>query len=150
MGSMSPEYRAAYYQKHKDRLKQMQKDRYAENADEINAKAKVKRSENPEKSRETLKRSRRKHAHRVNAKNAAYRASKAKGSLLSGDEWNDFFIEECYHIAQIRSKQTCLIWHVDHIVPINGKTVCGFHVWYNLQVIPAQMNFEKNNLLLDD
>ena len=81
----------------------------------------------------------------ANAQNAKRRAAKLRASC----KWaNSFFIQEAYALARLRTEQRTggvAKWHVDHIVPLRSKLVCGLHVENNLQVIPASENHKKLN-----
>ena len=62
--------------------------------------------------------------------------------LTADDHW---LIEQAYELAVVRTKIFGFSWHVDHVIPLQGRLVSGLHVPTNLQVIPAVENIRKAN-----
>jgi len=54
-------------------------------------------------------------------------------------------IQVMYTLATSLNKSTGVQWHVDHIIPLQGKNVSGLHVPENLQVIQGSLNIKKGN-----
>lgn len=53
--------------------------------------------------------------------------------------------EQITEMGQIYQTAQQLGLVVDHIVPLQGKHVCGLHVPWNLRPIPADVNRQKSN-----
>ena len=76
------------------------------------------------------------------ALNRIARKKRVPGWLSSDDLW---MISQAYELAAARTELFGFSWHVDHKIPLNGRTVSGLHVPLNLQVIPWIDNLRKGN-----
>lgn len=54
-------------------------------------------------------------------------------------------IAAIYAEARRRTRETGVEHHVDHVIPLRGRTVSGLHVETNLRVVEAVINRRKHN-----
>lgn len=74
------------------------------------------------------------------------RCTRAKKARVSWDkELTDFIYKEANVLRKNRNTLTGFEWHIDHIIPLKGKQVCGLHTWNNFAVIPKVDNLRKGN-----
>lgn len=132
------EYFRAYYQNNKSKWL-VYKDKWIKSNPEKNRQSKLKyRLRNKDAIRAYNKRWSQNNAGRVTAYSRAYQLAKARAmpKWLSPDQVADI---NAFYSSRPDD------YHVDHVVPLNGKNVCGLHVRWNLQYLPASENIRKSN-----
>lgn len=139
------EYHKARYETKKEKLLDYQKQYIEKNKEKVLEKNRIYKAANAEKVKQCVKRWIKNNAGRFNAycKNRRLSKIKATPNWLTNEDLLE--IEKIYKLAQLKSKIFGVKYHVDHVLPIKGKTVCGLHVPNNLQVIPALENWRKGN-----
>ncbi len=79
---------------------------------------------------------------KIISRNVARRAKKLNATP-SWSEKDKILI--LYQKAKWLESLTGLKYHVDHIIPLQGQSVSGLHVWANLQILEASENIKKSN-----
>jgi hypothetical protein len=82
---------------------------------------------------------------KVRAISRKRQTAKAKASppWLTESHWAeiDFFYTHAVDCERVSGEK----YDVDHIVPLQGRNICGLHVPWNLQVLPRDLNRRKHN-----
>ena len=132
-------------QKNPLKVKQHNSQQYKAHSEKIKVSSKEYYLQNKEKRVETTATYRKNNPHiiaKCTAKQKAERLKRVPSWLTEDDHW---MIDQAYELAALRTKMFGFAWHVDHIIPLQGKIVSGLHVPTNLQVIPWLDNIKKHN-----
>ena len=145
--------------KDKENQKRLAREWYLRNRELAISRAKSWNESNPEKRHEIATKSRKVNAESHNSynrdwfsknsdKRSAYQAKRRAMLIQRTPKWltqdDLWMIEEAYELAKKRTEMFGFEWHVDHVIPLQGKKVSGFHVPSNIQVIPGLENVRKN------
>lgn len=129
-------YRAEYQVANREKIASRRAAYYAANAKKVCARIAAYRVANLEKVRA-------KDTARQKANPAKYCARVARrnaAKLRATPAWADRA-----KLAAVYAKAAVLGLAVDHIVPLQGRNVCGLHVDYNLQQLTGSLNSKKGN-----
>ena len=132
-----------------EKIKAINKAFYQANKERVLAEKKAYREANREKARACSKKWQKANKGKANAYRAKRRAKKLKATpkWLTPNDWK--WIEWYYTQARQLTELTGIKHEVDHIHPLQGETVSGLHVPWNLQVITRAENSSKGNRLTE-
>lgn len=138
-----------FYQNNLEKELQRKKDAYARNTEKEKARSARWRDKNREYLREKDRQDAKERPAYFCYKTQKRHAAKLQRTpkWLTAEQLKDIQTE--YELSAWCSKVMGIKYNVDHIVPLQGKTVCGLHVPWNLRVIPASDNFKKSNKFHD-
>jgi hypothetical protein len=146
--------------KDKENQKRIAREWYERNKELTKERARKWAEDNPEKRYAIHRKNREKDKDNHNARNrawnkenklkkAALEAKRRAAQLQRTPKWltedDLWMIEQAYELAQLRTEMFGFPWHVDHVIPLQGRNVSGLHVPINLQVIPGAENIKKSN-----
>ena len=142
------EYFKQYRKENKAKIRERDKKYYETNKEKIRNSARKYRKETPdylEKGRTYFKAYRQRDYVKVKS-NETVSKRRVLEIRTSKFELNSYGnILKLFKLSNKKAKETGRDYHVDHIVPLQGKLVSGFHVSGNLRVVLADTNLRKND-----
>lgn len=140
-----------YSKNNKERLKAKNKEHYENNKQSINIKSRKYYQNNKEKIKISIKIYAKEHRGSINANSARYRAAKVAAIPKNFTKQHRDQIRVIYRLASTISRIIGKLYHVDHIIPLQGRNgEKGEHAIWNLRIIKANGdngNHAKNNII---
>lgn len=135
---------------HPEKIKEYKRRDYEKRKAKVLASCARYRKENKEARNKYFRQYKKEHSGLVaasNKKRDLAKKNRVPKWLTSDDVW---IIKEIYALAALRTKLTKVRWHVDHIVPLQGRMVSGLHTPANLRVVLGKDNLTKSNNLVEE
>lgn len=131
-----------WYSANADCQRALMRDRYLKNKEASHAQSREWAKNNAEKRKKIARDWVRRNPEQVLARTRAYQLSK----INAVPRWADAEkIKAVYRESARLSRETGVQHHVDHVVPLQSKLVCGLHWHENLAILSAVDNVRKGN-----
>lgn len=139
-----------YRENNKEKLVDKSRKYYLENKESISIKSAQKYRETSEVVKARTKAWKERNRAKHNANCMARYTKKLNATPGWLDELMLLVIDEYYDLAQKMQKLTGVPHEVDHIIPLQGKNVCGLNVPWNLQLLTQSENASKKNKVFQE
>lgn len=144
------EYKKEYEKAHPEQKSNDGKRYRAKSREKIAEKRKIYDLQNKERKRLYDKEYRSKNKPRLSANKRNRELRKSESSPKWLTKFDLDYIKHIYIQSKELEKLDGIKRHVDHIVPLISDLVCGLHVPWNLQILPASENMSKKNKIVQE